>query len=184
MSCFRLETDRLLLRPIERGDLPTLTSLISDWDVAKNLSRVPHPYELAMAEEYFDRQSEGLARGVDFNFGITRKTDSAYMGTCGLHLRDGGRFEIGYWIGKPYWGQGFATEAARKVAGFAFHHLKVEELDAGYFHDNAASGHVLEKIGFEPNGATQLDCLSRGHKVYCHRVVLRRENFAQKKAAA
>ncbi len=71
-------------------------------------------------------------------------------GCCGLHLRESGLFELGYWLGRPFWGHGYATEAARKLAGFAFSRLKATQLTAGYFHDNPASGRVLEKVGFAP----------------------------------
>ncbi len=183
MSCFRLETPRLQLRPPEDRDAPSITALVGEWDVAKNLSRVPYPYARAHADDYLARQPESRAKGTDFNFAIVRKAGEMFMGVVGLHLRERG-FEIGYWLGRPYWAQGYATEAARKVCAFAFHHLEAGKLEAGYFHDNPASGRVLKKIGFVPDGAVQLDCLARGHQVYCHRLVLNREDFAQKKVAA
>jgi RimJ/RimL family protein N-acetyltransferase len=102
------------------------------------------------------------------------------MGLTGAHLRDGGYFEMGYWLGRPYWGQGYATEAARKLAAFAFSGLKAGRLTAGYFHDNPASGRVLEKIGFKPDGAEHRDCLARGHTVYCLGMLLQRENFGRR----
>jgi len=105
------------------------------------------------------------------------------MGGCGLHKLESGAFEFGYWLGKPFWGQGFATEAVSRLIAFAFMELELGSLIAGYFHDNPASGHVLEKLGCVPNGTGQRDCLSRGHAVYCHNVVLTRDNFWKKKAA-
>jgi [ribosomal protein S5]-alanine N-acetyltransferase len=183
VSCTRLETKRLLLRPPELADVAAFAPLIGDYDVAKNLSRVPHPYADGEGEAFVARVSEERAKGSAFVFAVTRKQDQAYMGACGLHLRDGGAFELGYWLGKPYWGQGYATEAAAAVCGFGFGALKVERMIAGFFHDNPASGRVLEKLGCTPDGAEQRDCLARGHAVYMHKVVLERVNFERKRAA-
>jgi ribosomal-protein-alanine N-acetyltransferase len=183
MSC-QLNTERLLLRPPETSDVPSIVAGMGEWDVAKNLGRAPFPYREDHAHDFLGRQVEARAKGTDFAFGIVRKNDGAYMGGCGVHLRDGGAFEIGYWLGKPHWGQGYATEAARKVSAFAFHVLKAERLMAGWFHDNPASGHVLEKVGFVFNGSEQRDCAARGHTVFCNMMLLERENFGRRKQAA
>ncbi len=182
MSCTRLETERLLLRPPSLADVASVVAIANDYDVAKNLSKLPHPYTQKDAEDFVARASENRALGSDFAFAITRKHDGAYMGGICLHLKDG-KFEFGYWLGKPYWRQGYATEAARRLVAFAFHDLKADSVWAGWYHDNPASGHVLEKLGCKPNGAEPRDCLARGHAVYCHLVILSREDFWQKKAA-
>ena len=185
MSC-QLNTERLLLRPPETSDVPSIVAGMGEWDVAKNLGRAPFPYREEHAREFIGKQKDDRARGVGFAFGIVRKTDGAYMGGCGVNLRElNGVFEIGYWLGKPYWKQGYATEAARKVCAFAFHVLKTERLMAAWFHDNPASGHVLEKVGFVFNGAEQRGCAARGHTVYCNMMLLERANFGrQRKVAA
>jgi len=86
-------------------------------------------------------------------------------------------FMLGYWIGKPYWGRGFATEAARRVARFTFDELGAERLAAGWFDDNPASGRVLRKLGFQDAGSEEKDCLSRTTPVICHKVTLTRADF-------
>jgi len=174
----------LLLRLPQTEDVPFIASLIGDYDVAKNLSRVPHPYSEDDARGWVARAGEDRAKASDFPFAVTRKADRAYIGSCGLHLRDGGLFEFGYWLGKPYWGQGYATEAAAAVCAFGFGELKATRLIAGFFHDNPASGHVLDKLGCTPDGAEQRDCLARGHAVYLHKVVLDAANFERRKMAA
>ena len=183
MSCCILQSERLLLRPPESADIPRLIMLIGDYEVAKNLAVVPHPYTIEHARDYLQRSARVRAEGTGFNFAIIRKWDGVYIGGCGLRL-DRGVFEMGYWLGKPYWGKGYATEAAKRLAGFAFHDLKAERLEAGFFHDNPASGHVLEKLGARANGAAPRDCLARGHAVYCHLMMLARENFGRKRDAA
>jgi ribosomal-protein-alanine N-acetyltransferase len=182
MSCCILETERLLLRPPEPRDVPAIVTWIGDWDVAKNLASCPHPYREEHAQEFLVRAAEGRAKGTDFAFAITRRADGAYMGQIGLHLKDG-RFEVGYWLGKPFWKQGFASEAARRVALFGFKSLKAESIWAGWFHDNPASGHVLEKLGCKPDGQSPRNCLARGHEVMCNLVILSRETFFGRMAA-
>ena len=182
MSCSRLETDRLLLRPPSLVDVPAIVAIANDYDVAKNLATLPHPYESDDAKAFIGRAAEQRALGTDFAFAIVRKNDGALMGSVGLHLKQG-KFEFGYWLGKPYWRQGYATEAARRVIVFAFSELKAETVWAGWYHDNPASGHVLEKLGCKPNGAEPRDCLARGHAVYCNLVILSREDFWRRKAA-
>ncbi len=180
---WRLESERLLLRAPAAFDIAEIVTLAGDYDVAKNLSRMPHPYHEDDARNWIDRMAEARAKGSDYGFAIARKDDGAFMGSCGLHLRDGGAFEFGYWLGKPFWGRGYATEAARRLVAFAFMELRLETVIAGYFHDNPASGRVLEKLGCVADGAVQRDCLSRGHTVYCHNVVLTAGQFWKKKAA-
>jgi [ribosomal protein S5]-alanine N-acetyltransferase len=179
----RLETARLLLRPPERRDIPMLVPLIGEWEVAKNLSRVPHPYAEADAYHFFDQAQAKRANGTDFNFAILRKADVAYAGGCGVHLRENGKWEFGYWIGKPFWGNGYATAAARRLVQFAFERLKIEVLTAGWFFDNPASGRVLEKLGCLPAGTEERECRSRGHTVVCNTVTLTRAQFEMKQAA-
>jgi RimJ/RimL family protein N-acetyltransferase len=183
MSCNELETERLLLRAPKMGDVSSIARLIGEWEVAKNLGRVPHPYCEADAQAYIVKIGEARAKGECFNFVITRKSDSALIGACGVQLRERGNFEFGYWLGKPYWKQGYATESALRLVSYALREFKVDRLMAGWFHDNPASGRVLTKLGCEPSSAERRDCLARGHTVYCHIVTLTRESFAQRKAA-
>jgi [ribosomal protein S5]-alanine N-acetyltransferase len=180
---WRLESKRLLLRVPASFDVSDMVRLGGDYDVAKNLSRMPYPYFESHAREWLATTAEKRAAGTDYAFAITRKDDGAYLGGCGLHKRDLGAFEFGYWLGKPFWGQGYATEAARRLVAFAFLELGVDRVIAGHFHDNPASGNVLKKLGCVADGAGERDCLARGHTVYCHNVLLTAADFWKKKAA-
>lgn len=179
MSCCRLETERLLLRPQATDDIPRIVPLLNDFDVVKNLSNVPFPYTEEDAKAFFARSAEDRAMGQSYSFAVTLRADGALIGGCGLRLKDDGVFEIGYWLGRPFWGHGYASEAARRVAGFAFRDLKAPVLRALWFHDNPASGHVLEKLGCVRAGVEHINCVARGHAVYSHKVVLDRENFGR-----
>jgi len=177
----RLETFRLLLRPPDYRDVAAITTWLGDYDVAKNLATVPHPYREEDAHAFIGRTAEQLARGEGYCFTIERKEDGVLVGNCSLKLKDG-RYELGYWIAKQYWGRGYATEAVRRLTAFAFRDLKADSLRAGWYHDNPASGRVLEKVGFLPDGAEPRGCLARGHEVYCHLTALTRADFGRKRS--
>jgi RimJ/RimL family protein N-acetyltransferase len=177
-----LETERLLLRPVCAEDLPTVAALMADYDVAKNLSTAPHPYTLQDAEAFFAKHSDARGRGEGHVFAVIRKSDGAFIGKNGLHAKDG-VVEMGYWLGKPYWGQGFATESAWRIAVFGFDDLKLQQIVAGWSDDNAASGRVLAKLGFAATETIERNCLARGHAVRCNMMVLMREAFEPKQAA-
>jgi RimJ/RimL family protein N-acetyltransferase len=174
-----LKTERLTLRKPCREDLAALVPLIGDYAVAKNLAAVPHPYTAADAESWLDGMTERRAADGD-DWAILRS--GMFTGICSV-TRYQGRLSLGYWLGKSFWGMGYATEAAEAAVSYAFAAHDVFALVSGYFVDNPASGRVLEKLGFEPAGIELVRCVSRGTTVACNRVLLLREQFVQKKAA-
>ena len=170
-----LESERLILRPPRPMDIEAMAVWLSDYDVAAMTSRVPHPYGEADAEEFLALAPDG--RHV---FVIERK-DGLFMGMTGLHPADS--YEFGYWLGKPFWGFGYATEAARRLVIYAFETLGVDTVHAGWFADNPASGHVLAKLGARHNGSKMRECRARGEDVLCHDMLLTRADFLRKQAA-
>jgi RimJ/RimL family protein N-acetyltransferase len=173
-----LETGRLILRPPKAADISAFLPLLGDFQVSKNLSRVPHPYTEDNACAFIVLAAQGWRTGEDLAFAILRKGDGSYIGVCGVHPARG--WEFGYWLGRPFWGSGYATEAVGRLIRYAFEELGAEELHAGWFFDNPASGHVLEKLGCEPDGSEERPCLSRGCKVFCHKVALKRAAFERR----
>ena len=143
-----LETARLILRAPRLGDVKTIAVLANDRRVAENTARVPHPYTIADAEAW--TAAANAHAGMD-NFVITL-TDDTLIGVCGLELRDDVAPEIGYWLGVPYWGNGYATEAVRALIDHAFDNCEHDALRAGARVTNPASRHVLEKCGFQWTG--------------------------------
>jgi ribosomal-protein-alanine N-acetyltransferase len=168
------ESERLILRLPKPSDIAAMTVWLGDYDVAKNTARVPHPYHEADAEAYVGRRTPG-------SFVIARKADGMFLGGIGLRPEDD--FEFGYWLGKPFWGQGYATEAAKRLVTYAFAELGQATVHAGWFHDNAASGHVLAKLGARHQGSSLRDCVARGVPVLCHDMRLTRADFLRKEAA-
>ncbi len=141
-------TPRLLLRPGWKEDASALAAAIGDVAVVGRLARAPWPYRIEDAESFLS-----IEQGPLPNFLIFARTHGAprLVGGIGLDQTDEG-VELGYWIARPYWGLGFATEAGRAVVDLADRGLKLPRLIAGHFADNLASSRVLRKLGFEPTG--------------------------------
>lgn len=158
-----LETERLLLRPFRPEDAVAVATLAGKWEVARMLSRVPHPYSREMAEAWIASHARLGESGEEFVFCI--ECDGAVAGSIGLQRRLDGVYELGYWLGEPWWGRGLATEAARHVVRFAFDELGATQLVSGHLADNPASGRVLEKCGFRYTGDSVQQSEARGGKV-------------------
>jgi RimJ/RimL family protein N-acetyltransferase len=180
---FHPTTQRLILREPTLTDTAVFVAILGDYEVAKNLAMVPHPFT---ADHYRDAMHAYAAereKGESFRFAVTRAMDGALIGLCAVDRVAGGTWDFGYWYGRQYWGQGYATEAGRPVMRFAFDDLKAEMLVAHWHFDNPASGRVLDKLGFSAAGVVQRNCVARGQTVASNRVQLTREQFARKKAA-
>ncbi|WP_062732210.1 GNAT family N-acetyltransferase [Sphingobium abikonense] len=158
-------TPRLLLRPGWMEDAPALAGAINDPAVLRNLSHVPNPYGVEDAQRFLALPHHPLMPRL-LAFSRTRGAPRL-IGGCGLHRGEDGVPELGYWIARPYWGLGFATEAARAVVGMA-RASGVGTLRAVHCADNPASGNVLRKLGFRFTGETQRrHSLGRGTMVDC-----------------
>ena len=142
-----IRTARLVLRPFERADAPRVQQLAGAREVALNTMHIPYPYPDGAAEAWIGQHVER----VDwYDFAID---DGQLAGAIGLRLtREFERAEAGYWLGKPFWGRGYATEALAAVIRFGFEELKLHRIYAGYFSRNAASGRVMEKNGMKFEG--------------------------------
>jgi RimJ/RimL family protein N-acetyltransferase len=141
-----LKTERLMLRAPRGGDAHAMTQLAGDRRVAVNTARIPHPYRIDDAEQFIAAVNRHAGEVV---FVIT--LDEVLIGACGIHPCQS-EPEIGYWLGVPYWGNGYATEAVRAVIDHAFGALRHEALLAGARVSNPASRRVLEKCGFQWTG--------------------------------
>lgn len=145
-------TPRLLLRPGWSEDAFALAEAIGDPAILRNLTRVPAPYGEADARDFLARpQNSRLPRLLAF----TRTRGAPRLvGGCGIELANDGTPELGYWVARPYWGLGFATEAARATISMA-RAAGVTGIRAAHFADNPASGNVLRKAGFRFAGRVE-----------------------------
>ena len=156
MDLLTLRTKRLWLRPFTRDDIPELVPLIGTREVAATTRRIPYPYTPADAEE-FVAQAQG---GKEINLGIWLLAGRGLVG--GGILRpdlEHQHAELGYWIGLPHWGNGYATEAARELVRYGFEELVLHRIYASHTSNNPASGKVLANLGMKHEGRM------RGHLV-------------------
>jgi RimJ/RimL family protein N-acetyltransferase len=155
-------TPRLLLRPGFPEDAPALAAAMSDRAIARNLAVVPWPYTLRDAEAFLASPRDPVLP----SFLIFERTEAAprLIGSCGLGRRPSGAVEMGYWIARPFWGRGFASEACTALIDIA-RTLGLSRLEASHFIDNPASARVLDKLGFESVGiiAPRMSC-ARGEE--------------------
>jgi RimJ/RimL family protein N-acetyltransferase len=138
-----LETERLTLRAPRHEDVKAIALLVNDRRIAENTARIPHPYGVDDAREFVHAVNRDNG---EVAFVITLA--DTLIGGCGIDPREGG-LEIGYWLGVPYWGRGYATETVRAVIDYAFGELEYDTLAAGARVSNPASRRVLEKCGFQ-----------------------------------
>ena len=158
-----LETARLLLRPLTRADAPVVQRLAGDREVASTTLNIPHPYPDGAAEAWIGTLPVSYDAGEAVVFGVALHEGGELVGTCGLRLEIAhARAEIGYWIGRDYWGRGVATEAARAVIDYAFARLGVRRVFAHFYTRNPASGAVLRKLGMRHEGVLRQHVLKWG----------------------
>lgn len=151
---FRLETRRLWLRWPKQADAPALLRLAGEKVVAEMTGVVPHPYGLPDATRFVLSARQANADGRRLAMGITpRSLPAELIGVVGISLKDPSAPMLGYWLGTPFWGQGFATEAARALVDAFFAYTQGQELTASVRVINPESRRVLEKCGFAPTGS-------------------------------
>lgn len=147
-----LKTDRLVLRPFLLSDAATVQRLAGDRAVADTTLSIPHPYADGMAEQWIATHEGAWTRHEMATFAVT-EPDAGLVGAVSLRIELAHRrAELGYWIGVPYWGLGYATEAARAVVTFGFDKLSMQRIYAQHFLRNPASGRVMAKIGMQFEG--------------------------------
>jgi RimJ/RimL family protein N-acetyltransferase len=160
-------TRRLFLRPAWPEDWEAVLGGIADEGVVRNLARAPWPYGPDEARAFVSRGQDPYHP----SFLLVRPETGQAIGCAGLGEHEG-KPELGYWIARPFWGQGYATEAGAGVLEIA-RLLGNRHVSAGHFVDNPASGRVLRKLGFVPTGQTRprFSC-ARSCEVAAHEYVI------------
>jgi RimJ/RimL family protein N-acetyltransferase len=148
-----IETERLVLRQTKQSDAAAFSKLVSDFDIARMTGSIAYPYPVLSAEFKIMTFHSAKRRGLAHPYAITLKTDDKLIGIADLFKRsEDALWEIGYWIGRPFWGQGYITEACSALLCEADETLGRADRIAGVFTDNPGSARVLEKLGFERSG--------------------------------
>lgn len=175
-----LETKRLMMRPPHRADIEDLAIIGNDREIAEMTSRMPHPYTQDDALAFIEGFETGQYEGCIYAITLTETGRLIGMGSVENRTRFGG-LEIGYWLGKAYWGKGFATEAASALVDLAFRVTETDVVLAACRTNNPASRKVLQKQGFELLGLDEMDSLAAG-RVAIERHSLKREMWLSKKS--
>jgi ribosomal-protein-alanine N-acetyltransferase len=169
-----LRTKRLVLRGLRADDAQAVTALVGDKRVSRWLLSFPYPYPPGAAATWIARTQEAWTDGAGATFAITAK--GAVIGTVGLRLvprHD--HAELGYWLGVPYWGHGFAAEAARAVVAWGFRRMRLRRIYGQYLGDNHVSGRVMEQIGMQPEGVRRKHIRKGGRWYDAHQFGILRE---------
>jgi 8-oxo-dGTP diphosphatase len=144
-----VQTQRLILRPLRQGDVPEIERLAGDWSVARYTASVPHPYEPGMGAAWLASLERAGPGAGEIVMAIERRFRHLFMGCIGIRRGDDGvSGDLGFWLGRPFWGNGFMTEAVQAFVGHAFDGLGLQRLEAAAVPENRASIRVQEKTGF------------------------------------
>jgi RimJ/RimL family protein N-acetyltransferase len=170
-------TERLFLRPVWKEDAADIHLLINDWDIVSKLARVPWPYTVADAQDFTNYAEKAADQGDEIALAICLRPSNQIIGLIGCKKHDTGAWELGYWLGKPFWSHGFATEAVQAVVAGMFESRREPVLVSAYHLDNPASGKVLAKLGFAPCYVEDEYCRAQDCYVPVQRLKLSRADW-------
>ncbi len=172
-----IRTGRLILKCPVDVEIKRLVHLANNRAIAENLATMPYPYTEKDALEWLERKTESRIGGKLFSIHLDIPGEP-FIGTAGYGpMKEGGNPEIGYWIGEPYWGEGYGSEAARAIIDFAFEEDDVVVLEGGARITNVNSRRLLEKCGFEYQGFGKTYCRALDEEVPVDRFALTRPRF-------
>jgi RimJ/RimL family protein N-acetyltransferase len=159
-----IETARLVLRPFRREDAKRVQALAGDPAVADTTLTIPHPYEDGVAEAWIAGQPAERAQGTGLTLAVCLKPGGVVVGavSLGSFRAEHRRAELGYWVGREYWNNGYCTEAARALVEHGFRALGLNRVHACHFERNPASGRVMAKVGMRREGVLRRHVRARG----------------------
>ena len=181
-AAIEIETARLILRAPSLDDVSEMAALANDADVATMTARMPFPYSRGDAQAFVRASDEDRRLGRGITLAILARHDGRFMGCVGLNLACPEAAEIGYWVGRPHWGQGIATEAARALLDHAFETTRIASVVASCRVVNDASRRVLEKCGLRYITSGLASAPARGGALPVDRFRLTRRDWESFKA--
>ncbi|MCJ8149614.1 GNAT family N-acetyltransferase [Shinella sp. H4-D48] len=163
-DCPILLSPRLVMRAPHEDDIDALAHLANNANIANMVARMPHPYTVADAADFVRRTRDGaIGKCV---YAITKADNGAFLGCCGIEPHEDGRtVELGYWLGEPYWNQGYVTEAAHALIDMVFRTRDIEQIDARCRVMNIPSRRVIQKCGFQFQATGMVQSLAVGGMV-------------------
>lgn len=148
-----LDTERLILRPFELSDACRVQTLAGAYEIYRPTLNIPHPYEDGIAEKWIASHASRFYAGQGVDLAITLESDGLLIGAIGLAASPThNRAELGYWIGVPYWGNGYCTEAATRTIRYGFEVMHLHKITSCHMEWNKASGRVMQKAGMSREG--------------------------------
>ncbi len=148
-----INTNRLLLSSLTANDIPAIVKYANNKKIADNTLNIPYPYSEKAAIFWLNLANEGFKNGSNLIFGIKLKQDQEFIGGMGLTIHSAfKRAEIGYWLGEPFWGNGYTTEAAKAVINYAFTQLGLNKITSSHYAKNPNSGRVMVNCGMNKEG--------------------------------
>ncbi|MEP4078562.1 GNAT family N-acetyltransferase [Haloferula sp.] len=161
-----LFTERLILRPFRLEDAEDVTRMCGDREVSRWMSLIPHPYERSDADGWLERIVSYGDESIHQIFAISLRESGELIGCIGLHGDENAPWaEFGYWLGAPFWRNGYATEALQELLRFGFEDRGLRRIEACHFAENTASGRVMQKVGMTCEGMQRLR-LKRGEQLF------------------
>lgn len=153
----KLHTKRLTLRPFSLTDAPRVQELAGDRRVSEMTANIPYPYKDGMAESWIASRAVAFSRGEAIVYAVTLSETSELIGTVSLTELTATDGNLGYWIGFPYWGNGYCTEAAGALVEFGLKEFGLPLIYARHLKENRPSGRVILNIGFQHMGTVSMD---------------------------
>lgn len=164
----KLSTKRLIIRPVDKGDLGDIVENVNNINVSRYLAVVPFPYAKKDALSWINHSLKKRKEKIrsNFSFVIYYKPAKCVVGAIGLHKvdYDAKKAELGYWLGEKYWGNHVMSEAVEAMLKFGFGKLKLNRIDAKVYTDNEASARLLEKFRFKKEGLMKQSGYSKASK--------------------
>ncbi|VAV86665.1 hypothetical protein MNBD_ALPHA06-1687 [hydrothermal vent metagenome] len=149
-----IQTARLHFVPFDQTDLPVMTALVNDREVSRMMCSFAFPFTPAHAQSWWQQKRASAAKGDSHLFAI-RLQGQGLIGIIGMDRKPDQLFNLGYWLGKPFWGKGYASEAASSFINWAETERNVKAITADFFADNPSSERVLAKTGFLRTGVNE-----------------------------
>ncbi|MCW8328520.1 GNAT family N-acetyltransferase [Photobacterium sp. SDRW27] len=165
-----LTTERLILRPFQLSDATKVQRLAGDELIANGTINIPHPYTDGVAGQWIGKHLAGWQSQQSAIYAITLKSNFRLVGCVGLHNITNSTAQLGYWIGVPFWGQGYCTEAAKRLTEFGFKRLELDMIYGQHLSRDPSPGKILKKIGMEhvmtKNDATRVNMITEDLEYY------------------
>lgn len=157
-----LTTSRLVLRPFAPDDAAAVRAHLDDREMASTTATIPHPYPEGAAETWIGTHAARHEAGEAVVLAVALR-DGTLVGSIELRIEAAHRRgDLGYWIGRAHWGQGYATEAADALLRWGMRTLGLHRVHASHMSRNPSSGAVLRKIGMRHEGTLRGHLLKRG----------------------